>query len=460
MIALRPATDKKDTKNDQAALNITHDHIEKRKMEQTMNTKIYHGDIAYAPSADTLAVHEDSYIVVEEGKVAGIYKEVPECYRGVEVIDYGRKLIIPAFSDLHVHGAQYVQRGIGMDCLLSDWLNNYTFPQESHFADMDYAKKCYDAFVDDMIRHGTFHANVFATIHREATDYLFERMEAKGMYGFVGKVNMDMNSPEYLSETTKDSLRETEIYLATHSGSKKVRPILAPRFAPTCTEALMQGLGKLAAKYQCGVHTHLVESKWEAQEALRVFPGYGSDAEIYERAGMLDHGPSIFAHVIFPTAEDKRILKAHNSICVHCPDATVNVIAGIMPLASMHDEGLKIALGSDVAAGHGVAVYRQAARAVQLSKLKEFYEPDESRTITITQAFYHATKEAGSVFGKVGSFEKGYSFDALVIDSMEDPWMTMSVEERLERFCYTGDDRNIRARFIDGRMLGIDFKEG
>ena len=404
-----------------------------------MAVKIYHGDILFTPSADRLEIHENSYIIVEDGVVSQICEKIPEQYQGAEVVDYGDKLIIPAFSDLHVHGAQYVQRGIGMDCLLSDWLNHYTFPQESRFQNMEYAKNCYDAFVDDMLRHGTFHANVFATIHREATNYLFDKMEEKGMYGYVGKVNMDCNSPEFLTETTE------------------VKTILAPRFAPTCSKPLIDGLGKLAAKYHCGVHTHLVESLWEAQEALNLFPGYGSDAEIYERAGLMDHGPSIFAHVIFPTEEDKRILKKHGSFSVHCPDATVNIIAGIMPLQHMEAEGLKIAMGTDIAGGHGIGIYRQVARAVQLSKLKEFYEPQESKTITITQAFYHATKESGSVFGKVGSFEKGYAFNALVIDNMEDPWTKMTAEEKLERFCYIGDDRNIKARYIDGELLEQEF---
>ena len=418
-----------------------------------MAVKIYQGDILYASSAEKLNVFENSYIIIENGMVEGIYPIIPEKYRDVPVTCYGRKLIIPAFSDLHVHASQYVQRGIGMDCLLSDWLNHYTFPQESRFSDLSYAKKCYDAFVDDMIRHGTFHANIFATIHREATDYLYSRMEEKGLYGFVGKVNMDCNSPDFLRESTESSLRETEIFLDTHSGSKKVRPILAPRFAPTCSQKLMNGLGALAKKYCCGVHTHLVESLWESQEALRLFPDHQSDAEIYERAGLMDYGPSIFAHVIFPGSEDLRILKKHNSMAVHCPDATTNIIADIMPLARMHDEGVNIAIGSDIAGGHGIAIYRQIARAVQLSKLKEFYEPDDNKTITITQAFYHATKEAGSVFGKTGSFEKGYLFNALVIDSMEDPWMELPAEERLERFCYIGDDRNIKARFIEGNEI-------
>lgn len=420
-----------------------------------MAVKIYHGDIVYAPSANELSVHENSYIIVENGVVSDICKEIPEQYQGAEIIDHKDKMIIPAFTDLHIHGSQYVQRGIGMDCLLSDWLNTYTFPQESRFADLEYAKNSYDAFVDDMLRHGTMHANVFATIHREATDYLFEKMEEKGMYGFVGKVSMDCNAPAYLTETVEGSLRETERFLAAHEGSKKVKTILGPRFAPTCSRELIDGLGTLAKKYHCGVHTHLVESKWEAQEALKLFPDCGSDTEIYERAGLMDYGPSIFAHVIFPSEEDKRILKKHGSFSVHCPDATANIIAGIMPLQHMAEEGLKIALGSDIAGGHDIAVYRQVARAVQFSKLKEFYEPQESRTITLTQAFYHATKEAGSVFGRVGSFEKGYTFNALVIDNMQDPWVQMTAEEKLERFCYIGDDRNIRARYLDGELLEI-----
>ena len=105
-----------------------------------MAVKIYHGDILFTPSADRLEIHENSYIIVEDGVVSQICEKIPEQYQGKEVIDYGDKLIIPAFSDLHVHGAQYVQRGIGMGCLLSDWLNHYTFPQESRFQNMEYAK--------------------------------------------------------------------------------------------------------------------------------------------------------------------------------------------------------------------------------------------------------------------------------------------------------------------------------
>ena len=161
----------------------------------------------------------------------------------------------------------------------------------------------------ELIRQGTFHASLFTTIHYDASDYLFRAMEEKGLYGYVGKVNMDMNSPEILCETTEASLRNTERFLAEHQGTRTVKPILIPRFAPTCSEPLMKGLGQLAKKYHCGVHTHLVESIAEAKWTLELFPDYGSDGEIYERNGMLEYGPSIFAHFIFPTEADIEITK-------------------------------------------------------------------------------------------------------------------------------------------------------
>ena len=417
--------------------------------------KLYHGDIIYSESDGRLQIHEDSYIAVEDGRVAGIFSEIPEKYTGAEVVDHGRGLIIPAFSDLHVHASQYVQRGVGMDLLLNDWLNHYTFPQEANFRDLDYARPIYRAFTEDLIRHGSFHANIFTTIHREAANVLVDEMERRGLYGLVGKVNMDYASPEYLCETVEESLRETEFYLERNAGNRTARPILAPRFAPTCTGELLAGLGKLGRKYQFGVHTHLVESLWEAAESVRLFPDCSCDAQIYEKAGLLGNGPSIFAHYIFPTEEDIRIVKEYGSMTVHCPDATTNIIAGIMPAAALQEKGIPIAIGSDVGGGHGIAIYRQISRAIQLSKLKEFYEPEDNSTLTLENAFYMATRVGGSVFGKVGAFDEGYLFNALVIEGCDDEFHHLPPAQRLERFCYIGDDRNITARYLEGQPLSL-----
>jgi len=419
--------------------------------------QIYHADIVYAQSRNELNVCKDSYIAVEDGTVEGIYGELPEKYGHVPVTDFGNSVMIPAFSDLHVHAPQFPQRGLGMDLLLADWLNTYTFPQEACFADPEYAVAVYEAFLKSLIENGTFHACVYGTIHRKTTSGLLERMEERKLRAFVGKVNMDIQSPDYLCEKADESLRETEIFLEQYSGNRYAKPIITPRFAPTCSFELLKGLGKLGRKYGTGMQTHLVESRWEAAESVRLNPGCVCDTQIFEKAGLLENGPVIAAHFIFPAAEDISILKKAGGYAVQCPDATVNVIAGIMRTSYLADAGVNLSIGSDVAGGHLPGIYTQAARSVQLSKLKAFYEPEENRSIPFVNAFYMATKEGGSLFGKVGSLEAGYAFDALVIRNFSDPFRIIEPEETVERFCYMGNQADILAGFIGGEAV-IDRK--
>ncbi len=418
-----------------------------------MREKIYKGNLVSSVSYDELSIMKDSYIVVKDGMIEGIYETLPDVYADATVTDFKDRLIIPAFSDLHMHASQYAQRGIGMDRLLFDWLNDYTFPQEANFQDIHYAASIYARLIRDFLRHGSFHLSLFTTIHYEACDLLFQMLKDSGLYAYTGLVNMDRNSPDYYVDDTETSLYKTERFLAEHLDNDKIKPILTPRFAPTCSRELMEGLGKLAKKYDVGVQTHLVESKAEAAWSKELFPECASDGEIYEKYGLLQgSGPKIFAHVIFPTETEERILKEYNGICVHCPDATSNIIAGIMPVSEMHGKDLKIALGSDVGGGHFLGVYHQVARAAQISKMKSFYE-EGYEPVKLKNAFYLATAAASEVFPQTGRLEKGYRFDALVIDNMLDREYERSLEDALERFCYIGDDRNIHARFIDGELI-------
>ncbi len=271
----------------------------------------------------------------------------------------------------------------------------------------------------EFLRQGSFHLSLFTTLHYDACDILFKMLNEAGLYAYTGLVNMDQNSPDYYVDDTDASLAKTERFIR-------------------------------AKKYDLGVQTHLVESRAEAAWAKELFPEFGSDGQIYESCGLLQgKGPKIFAHVIFPSEVEERILKEYDGISVHCPDATSNITAGIMPASAMHEKGLKIALGSDVGGGHFLGIYRQIARAAQISKMKEFYEEDYRR-IKLANAFYMATVTGGSIFDRVGKLEKGYRFNALIIDNMLDEEYVTSLQDALERFCYIGDERNIFERYIDG----------
>lgn len=418
-----------------------------------MDIQLIHADIVYSEDREHLAVHPDSYIAVEKGRVKGIWPVIPEEYRNVPVTDHGDGVLIPAFSDLHVHAPQYLNRGLEMDLLLEDWLDKCTFPMEARYADPEFARLAYDAFVDDMIANGTMHACVYGTIHSEATSYLIGRMDGKGMKGFVGKVNMDRSAQEDLLEKPEDSIRETEALLEKYSANRNTRPIITPRFAPTCTRELINGLGKLGRKYKVGMQTHLVESLWEEEQARLLFPECSCDTEIYEKAGLMDNGPVIGGHFIFPSEDDIRIMQKYDSYAAHCPDATVSVTAGIMQTGALLDRGLRIGLGSDISAGHHIGVYTQAARAVQLSKLKNFYEPDGNRRISFPEAFWMATKQSRQLFGGTGSLEPGSAFDALIIDGLSDAARKLTPAQVVERFCYIGTKENIKVRYLDGRQI-------
>ena len=418
-----------------------------------MSISVFNGNIITSGSYDELKVIPDAYVVVKDGFIEEVSEKLEERYAKEQIVDYDNRLIIPAFSDLHMHAPQYTQRGIGMDCLLFDWLNNYTFPQEARFQDNTYARSVYAKLIRDFLLHGSFHLALFTTIHYDACDILFRMLEESGLYAYTGITNMDRNSTDYYMDDTEESLKKTEEFILSHSDSDRVKPILIPRFAPTCSRELMTGLGEFAKKYDLGVHTHLVESKAEAAWAKELYPECASDGEIYEKYGLLEgSGPKIFAHVIFPSETEERILKEYHGISVHCPDSTSNVTAGIMPVSLMHDKGLEIALGSDVGGGHFLGIYHQIARATQISKMKEFYE-EGYRRIRLANAFYMTTVTGGSIFDRVGRIEKGYRFNALVIDNMLDEEYQTSLEDALERFCYIGDDRNIHERYIDGNRV-------
>ncbi|MCR4632997.1 MAG: amidohydrolase family protein [Erysipelotrichaceae bacterium] len=418
--------------------------------------QIHKGNIITSRSFDELEIIEGGCILVKDGFIEDVVQDYKQEYREFELIDHGKDLILPALSDLHMHAPQYPQRGIGMDRLLFDWLNDYTFPQEANYKDLSYARSIYARLVRDFLRHGSFHLSLFTTLHYEACDLLFKMLKEAGLYAYTGLVNMDRNSPEYYVDSTEGSLYKTEKFIAEHLGDEKVRPILTPRFAPTCSKTLMEGLGSLAEKYDVGVQTHLVESRAEAAWAKELYPEFSSDGEIYEACGLLKgKGPKIFAHVIFPTEVEERILKEHDGISVHCPDATSNIIAGIMPAARMHEKGLRIALGSDVGGGHFLGIYHQIARAAQISKMKQFYEEGNGQ-ITLPNAFYMATAAGGSIFDRVGKLEKGYRFNAIVVEDMLEDEYHPSLADALERFCYIGDERNIKERYIDGKPVDPD----
>lgn len=416
--------------------------------------KVYRANLIYTESLDSFTIKENHYIGVEDGKVAFVEAELPDSYSDLEVESFGEGFLIPGFVDLHFHAPQYGNYGLGFDEQLIPWLNKYTFPEEAKFNNLDYAEGIFEQVVSALIRQGTTRAVLLSSLHREATERLMALIHAAGIGAYVGKVNMDRNSPDDLREETQFSLEETELWLRnTADLYPQVKPIITPRFVPTCTDALMDGLGKLSRKYGVPVQSHLSENLSECEWVKALCPGHDSYAAVYEHFGLLSE-KSLMAHCVHGDEKELDCLKRNGTFAAHCPNANNNLSSGIMPVRRYIDAGIELGLGTDVGAGHQVSIKSVIASAIQASKLAWFYLEDHPKPLCLEEAFYLATKGGGRFFGKVGSFEIGYEFDALYIDDqMLRITEGRSFVERLHRFIYVGDDRQIRRRFVSGKEI-------
>ena len=412
------------------------------------------GNIIYTPECGKLELHPHSYLVCEDGKVAGIFDGLPRRWQGIRVEDYGDKLILPGLVDLHVHASQYAYRGLGMDMELLDWLECNAFPEESRFADLSYARRAYGIFTDALTRSATTRACIFATLHRPAALVLMEQLEQAGLPCYVGKVNMDRNSPDILRETTEQSLEETRLWLEQSRAFTLVRPMLTPRFIPSCTDELMAGLGRLQREFGTAMQSHLSENLSEIRWVSELCPDTRFYGEAYARAGLFGGDCStVMAHCVWSGEEERALMKENGVFIAHCPQSNINVSSGIAPVKNYLKEGQKVGLGSDVAGGAHLSIFRAMTDAIQSSKLRWRLVDQDTPALTLPEAFYMATKGGGAFFGKVGSFEPGYDFDAVVMDDAELPTTRdCTLAERLERVVYLSDGRPY-AKYAAGKRL-------
>ena len=419
-----------------------------------MNPVILHGTIVHTPTKEVFDCHPDSYLISEDGKVTGIFQELPEKYKNVPVLDYGNSLILPGLCDMHVHAPQFVYRGLGIDLQLMEWLDRYAFPTEARFADLSYARIYYEAFADALAKNGTTRTVIFGTLHAPATELLMEILEKKKIGAYVGKINMDTLSPDYLCETPKQSLADTRKWIEdTKDRFHLVKPAVTPRFIPTCSTSVLEGLGKLAQEFDLPVHSHISEDLGEMSIVRDRYPQYDNDGDVYDHFGLLT-SHTVMAHFIYPTRHEMELIKERGVTIAHCPQSNGNVAAGIPPIRQMLDLGVKVGLGSDIAGGYSVSIFRAMSEAVYLSKLQWLRSEKKDSFLSVPESFYLGTKGGGQFFGKVGSFETGYELDAIVVDdrSLCVPADRLSTEERVERVIHLADDRNIISRFVAGEQ--------
>ena len=441
------------------------------------------GAILHAPRCGRLELLRDALIVIRaDGAIGAVHaRESPaaaaeqqrHAAAGTLLRLAADQFLMPGLVDLHVHAPQWPQLGKALDLPLEEWLQVHTFPLEARCADLHYAQAVYESLVDGLLANGTTTALYFATIHLPATQKLAEICLRRGQRALVGRVAMDDRDqcPTYYRDPSAawalDGTRELIAHVRSMPGNAAglIRPVVTPRFIPSCTDELLAGLGRIARETGCHVQTHCSESDWEHRFVIERC-GI-TDAAALDGFGLLSRR-TILAHGNFIGDADAARIARHGAGIAHCPLSNVYFSDAVFPLRHMLRQGLHVGLGTDIAGGASPSVLENARQAVIASRMlesgvdpalvRERRRLPDSR-IDAATAFWLATAGGGEALDlPVGVFAPGYQFDAVVIDAGaaggnlrlagdETP------EETLQKILHHAARVNIRETWVAGRRV-------
>lgn len=363
----------------------------------------------------------DGFLDIPAGAVAhadgaildvGDVRDVLARHPGALVEDHGDRFIVPGFVDAHVH---YPQIGMiaspGLELL--DWLDRFTFPTESQFADDTHAHRVADFFTDQLVDNGVTTACVYATVHPGSADALFRQAQRKNLRIITGKVCMDRHAPDHLLDTPSSAVEDSLALLERWHGVGRLEYAITPRFAPTSSDAQLTALGELAASYpDVVVQTHLSENTAEIARVRSLFPGTRDYTDVYDRAGLVRRR-SVFGHGVHLSDRELRRLGQAEASVAHCPTSNFFLGSGMFGVARAQAvAGLRVGLGSDVGAGTSLSPLATLGSAYQASRML-------GAPLDVGQLLRLATlggAEALGVEESVGSLETGKDADLVVLD--------------------------------------------
>ncbi|MGO9931119.1 MAG: guanine deaminase [Steroidobacteraceae bacterium] len=437
----------------------------------------------HTPVCGRLEVLRDTLIVAgSDGKIQAIHRAdspgVDAMIRrfaaaGTLVRLAEGQYLLPGLVDLHVHAPQWPQLGLALDLPLEEWLQTYTFPLEARYADLGYAEAMYASLVDGLLANGTTTAMYFATIHLPATQKLADLCLQKAQRALIGRVAMDDpgQCPAYYRDASAQSAEaETRAFIAyvqSMPGNEAglIRPVITPRFIPSCSDDLLRRLGALAQESGCHVQTHCSESDWEHGYVL---DRCGiTDTAALERFGLLSRR-TILAHGNFIADEDIARIVKHGAGIAHCPLSNVYFSDAVFPLRRILQQGVHVGLGSDIAGGGSPSILDNVRYAVMVSRMlesgvdstvsRQLRRRPDSRIDALT-AFWLATAGGGAALDLgVGIFREGFQFDAMLIDAgVPDSNLHFdradTPEQILQKIIYEAGRANIREVWVANRRV-------
>ena len=426
--------------------------------------KVYRGELLHFLADPAKVALQESYQHIEDGLLIikdGLVEQVGEASEllpllddGIEVIHYENGLMMPGFIDTHVHYPQTEMIASYGEQLL-EWLQNYTFPFERQFSDLEHGKKVAEFFLTQLLDAGTTTALVFGTVHKESVEAFFTIAQQKKLRMICGKVLMDQNCPDYLSDTAQSGYEDSKALIEKWHKTDRLQYAITPRFAPTCSTEQLNKAGQLLAENpSVYLHTHISENTNEIAWVSELFPDSKGYLDVYDQSNLLGRR-SVFAHgVHLHDHECKRLGETESSIAF-CPSSNLFLGSGLFNLKQAQKYDVNVGYGTDIGAGTTFSM---------LSTLNEGYKTQQLRAEKLSpfQSFYLATlggARALDLEGTIGNFTKGAEADFIFLDYHATPLMDRrmhhckDLSEKLFTLSMLGDERHVKATHIMGERV-------
>ena len=368
------------------------------------------------------------------------------------VTDYGSRLISPGFVDAHVH---YPQTAIiaSWGKQLIDWLNTYTFPEETRFHDPEYARQIAARYLDLTLAQGTTTVCSYATIHPGSVDAFFDAAAARGLRTVAGKTCMDRNAPDGLRDSVQSAYDDSKALIARWQGRGRAQYAITPRFSPTSTPEQLAALGALWAEHpDCLMQTHLSEQVPEIEWVRDLHPQARDYLDTYEAQGLIGER-AVFGHAIHLTPREIDRIAETGAALVHCPTSNSFIGSGLMDVVGLATRAIPVGLATDTGGGSSFSMLRTMAAAYEIAQLR-------GTALHPAQLMYLAT--AGSarslhLHDRIGTLAPGMEADLTILDLASTPAIAQRADqaettwEALFPTIMMGDDRAVADVWIAGR---------
>ena len=399
----------------------------------------------------------DGLMIVENGHISALGPAdqlLATLPAGIEIEHYPNALITPGFIDTHIHFPQTGMVGSYGEQLL-DWLNNYTFPCESQFGDKAHADEVAQVFLKELLRNGTTTALVFASVHPQSVNSLFEAAEQLDLRLIAGKVMMDRNAPDYLTDTAETSYSESKALIERWHGKGRLHYAVTPRFAPTSSEQQLTLAGQLLQEYpDVYMQTHISENLKEIEWVKALFPERKHYLDVYDHYQLLGER-SVLAHGVHLCDEECQRLAETGSAIAFCPTSNLFLGSGLFNLPQAERFKVNVGLGTDVGGGTSFSLLQTLNEAYKVMQL-------QGEKLNPFKSLYLATlggARALMLEDRIGNLKVGTEADFVVLDYDATPLLSYrlkqakSVEEELFVLMTLGDDRAVARTYAAGKLV-------